>query len=83
MDLDEDLKRMQMLATAPQLYRDFVALNAVQSLVGLLGHENVGTVRARGTAGMRGRTMLRHASRRRRRTARQTLRSTWWTCSRR
>jgi len=54
MDLDEDLKRMQMLATAPQLYRDFVALNAVQSLVGLLGHENVGTTRERGRVDMSG-----------------------------
>ena len=42
MDLDEDLKKFQMLATAPHLYADFVTLNAVASIVGLLAHENTG-----------------------------------------
>ena len=41
-DLDEELKRFQMVATAPHLYADFVSLNAVSSLVGLLAHENTG-----------------------------------------
>jgi hypothetical protein len=42
MDLDEDLKKFQMLATAPHLYADLVALNAVASIVALLSHENTG-----------------------------------------
>ncbi|KAJ0974485.1 hypothetical protein J5N97_016450 [Dioscorea zingiberensis] len=39
-ELHEDLDRLKALAGAPELYADFVALNAVPSIVGLLGHEN-------------------------------------------
>ena len=45
MDLDEDLKKFQILATAPHLYADLVALNAVGSIVALLAHENTGARR--------------------------------------
>ncbi|KAL6049631.1 Beta-catenin-like protein 1 [Balamuthia mandrillaris] len=39
-DLDEALKELHVLATAPELYADFVKLNAVASLLGLLLHDN-------------------------------------------
>eukprot|EP00899_Mesostigma_viride_P004213 jgi/Mesvir1/13793/Mv15956-RA.2 len=39
-ELDEEVKKLNALATAPELYPDFVRLGSIQSLVGLLGHEN-------------------------------------------
>ncbi len=39
-DLDEAIKELHVLAAAPSLFQDFVKLNAVKSLVGLLQHEN-------------------------------------------
>lgn len=39
-DLDDEIKKMHLIATAPELYEDFVKLGAVPSLVGLLSHEN-------------------------------------------
>eukprot|EP00727_Mastigamoeba_balamuthi_P007985 m51a1_g3807 hypothetical protein (1348) ;mRNA; r:245266-251184 len=39
-ELDEELKRLNAVATAPNLYADFVSLGAVQTVLGLLEHEN-------------------------------------------
>jgi len=39
-DLDEAIKELHVLATAPALYADFLKLNAVRTLVILLQHEN-------------------------------------------
>ena len=39
-DLDEDLKRLQQLAGYPDLYPEFVRLDAVKSVLSLLSHEN-------------------------------------------
>ena len=43
-ELDEELKRMHLLAAAPELYADFVSLGALPSLLGLLAHENADIV---------------------------------------
>ncbi|EKX52315.1 hypothetical protein GUITHDRAFT_65479 [Guillardia theta CCMP2712] len=40
-ELYEDINKLQALATAPELYGEFVKLNAVQKLSELLDHENV------------------------------------------
>jgi beta-catenin-like protein 1 len=39
-DLDEEVKRLGALAGYPNLYPEFVRLNAVPSILGLLSHEN-------------------------------------------
>eukprot|EP00026_Physarum_polycephalum_P001295 Phypoly_transcript_01296.p2 GENE.Phypoly_transcript_01296~~Phypoly_transcript_01296.p2 ORF type:complete len:521 (-),score=104.86 Phypoly_transcript_01296:150-1712(-) len=39
-DLDEEIKKMHIIATAPSLYAELVKLNSVPSMVALLGHEN-------------------------------------------
>ncbi|KAH7280224.1 hypothetical protein KP509_37G056700 [Ceratopteris richardii] len=39
-DLDEEIKKLHALAAAPDLYPDLVRLNTVNSLLGLLTHEN-------------------------------------------
>lgn len=39
-ELDESLKRLHVLATAPDLLPEFVRLGATSSLLSLLGHEN-------------------------------------------
>lgn len=40
-DLDESIKKMTFLATAPEYYPLLVKLNVVTSLLGLLSHENI------------------------------------------
>ena len=39
-DLDEELKKLHVLATAPELYPELVKHDSVVSLLHLLGHEN-------------------------------------------
>jgi beta-catenin-like protein 1 len=39
-DLDEEIKKLHALATAPHLYKDFIELKAHESVMGLLIHEN-------------------------------------------
>jgi hypothetical protein len=39
-DLDEEVKRLQRLAGYPDLYPEFVRLNAVPSILALLAHDN-------------------------------------------
>lgn len=39
-DLDVDIKGLSILSEHPELYEEFVSLGCVQSLVGLLAHEN-------------------------------------------
>eukprot|EP00897_Mesotaenium_endlicherianum_P007045 jgi/Mesen1/6369/ME000329S05538 len=39
-ELDEEVKKLQVLSTAPELYPELVRLRTVQSIVGLLSHEN-------------------------------------------
>ena len=43
-DLDEEIKKLQALATRPDLFSEFISLNAVPSLLSLLTHENVDIV---------------------------------------
>ena len=40
LDLDEEIKSLQVIATAPQLYPVLVKLGAVKSLLRLLAHDN-------------------------------------------
>ena len=39
-DLDADIKGLSILSEHPELYEDFIKLGCVESLVGLLAHEN-------------------------------------------
>ncbi|KAG6486996.1 hypothetical protein ZIOFF_055577 [Zingiber officinale] len=39
-ELHEEIERLRILAGAPELYPELLALNTVPSLVGLLGHDN-------------------------------------------
>lgn len=39
-ELDVAIKQLQVIAATPELYGDFLKLNALQSLLGLLQHEN-------------------------------------------
>ncbi len=39
-DLDADIKALSSLTEHPELYDEFVRLGCVESLVGLLAHEN-------------------------------------------
>ncbi|KAK0386670.1 hypothetical protein NLU13_6505 [Sarocladium strictum] len=39
-DLDADIKALSVLSEHPQLYKEFAKLGCVESLVGLLAHEN-------------------------------------------
>jgi len=39
-DLDTDIKALSILSEHPELYTEFVKLGCVNSLVGLLAHEN-------------------------------------------
>ncbi|WOK94807.1 beta-catenin-like protein 1 [Canna indica] len=39
-ELHEEIERLRVLAGAPELYPELIALNTVPSLVGLLGHDN-------------------------------------------
>jgi beta-catenin-like protein 1 len=39
-DLDEEIKKLAVLATAPTLYPDIVKLNTIPSILSLLSHEN-------------------------------------------
>ena len=39
-ELDAEVKRLGALATTPELYPEFVKLNAVPSIVAVLGHDN-------------------------------------------
>lgn len=39
-ELHDEIQRLRTLAGGPELYPDLVALNAVPSIVGLLGHDN-------------------------------------------
>mmetsp|Transcript_3198 Transcript_3198/g.10687 ORF Transcript_3198/g.10687 Transcript_3198/m.10687 type:complete len:603 (+) Transcript_3198:66-1874(+) len=39
-ELDAEVKRLGTLATTPELYPEFVKLNAVPSIVAVLGHDN-------------------------------------------
>lgn len=43
-DLDEQIKQLHLVATAPHLYPELVRLNTVPSLLGLLAHENTDIV---------------------------------------
>lgn len=43
-ELDEELKKLHLLSTAPRLYPLFIKLNSVTSLLNLLNHENSGKV---------------------------------------
>jgi beta-catenin-like protein 1 len=40
-ELDEEIKKLHALATAPHLYPVLVSLNTVPSLLSLLSHENI------------------------------------------
>lgn len=40
LDLNENIQELHVIATAPDMYNVLVDLNAVQSLLGLLTHEN-------------------------------------------
>ncbi len=42
-DLDEEIKSLNTLATSPDLYPELVQLNVLPSLLSLLNHENTGT----------------------------------------
>ena len=41
LDLNDIIQEMHVVATMPDLYHLLVELNAVQSLLGLLGHDNI------------------------------------------
>ena len=41
-ELNETVAEMHVIATVPELYRVVVDLNAVQSLLQLINHENTG-----------------------------------------
>ena len=48
MELNEVVHEMHVIATVPDLYHVLVDLNAVQSLLQLLNHDNTGTVQDNG-----------------------------------
>jgi beta-catenin-like protein 1 len=39
-DLDEEIKKLHIIATSPALYKDLVELGSLGSLISLLSHEN-------------------------------------------
>jgi hypothetical protein len=41
-ELDEELEKFSVIASAPELFPDFVQLKGVKLICGLLNHENVG-----------------------------------------
>uniref|UniRef100_A0A663N937 Beta-catenin-like protein 1 n=1 Tax=Athene cunicularia TaxID=194338 RepID=A0A663N937_ATHCN len=45
LDLNDIIQEMHVIATMPDLYHLLVELNAVQSLLGLLGHDNTDILR--------------------------------------
>ena len=42
LDLNDEIQKMHVLATVPDLYQHLVDVNAVKTLLGLLSHENSG-----------------------------------------
>ena len=42
LELHDEIQKLHVLATAPEFYHIIVKLNAVNSLLGLLNHENTG-----------------------------------------
>jgi hypothetical protein len=43
-DLDEAIKKLHAIAAAPELYAEFVKIEAHVSLLSLLNHENTGII---------------------------------------
>ncbi len=75
-ELDEEVKKLHVLAATPELYPSFVKLGTMTSLIQLLLHENVGT--RRGRERERERREERRGERLSPRS--QTLPSTWSSC---
>ena len=42
LDLNDEIQKMHVLATVPDLYQHLVDVNAVKTLLGLLSHDNTG-----------------------------------------
>lgn len=42
LDLNDEIQKLHIIATAPELYHHVVELNAVNTMLGLLSHENTG-----------------------------------------
>lgn len=43
--MDEELKKLQIIAAQPELYPEFVNLKATESLLSLFSHENTGLLK--------------------------------------
>lgn len=52
LDLNDIIQEMHVVATMPDLYHLLVELNAVQSLLGLLGHDNTDILSDLSSVGM-------------------------------
>lgn len=42
LDLHEEVQKLHIIATAPELYQHIVDLNAVNTMLGLISHDNTG-----------------------------------------
>lgn len=42
LDLNDEIQKLQVIATVPHLYQHIVEVNAVGTILGLLSHENSG-----------------------------------------
>ena len=42
LDLNDEVQKLQVVATVPHLYQHIVDVNAVGTILGLLSHENSG-----------------------------------------
>ncbi len=42
LDLNDDIQKLHVIATVPNLYHHIVEVNAVGTILGLLSHENSG-----------------------------------------
>lgn len=51
LDLNDIIQEMHVVATMPDLYHLLVELSAVQSLLGLLGHDNTDILEIRAVEG--------------------------------
>ena len=44
LDLNDEIQKLHVIATVPHLYHQLVEVNAIGTILGLLSHENSGTV---------------------------------------
>ena len=41
-ELDEDIKKLNIIAATPELYSSFLSMKGLDIIISLLGHENTG-----------------------------------------